>query len=290
MTKFSRILNGGFGRIKSYRRFQNRFLPSIPAEVKSAAKFMFFPMMSREEKIVAKDIESFRAKIPEFADEDVYSYWSPHHNEFEKDGKGHAKAGPFVKTKVKSHLRVGANKQNGILLRRIIQGFGSKRILELGTNTGFSACYFLSVPNAGITTIEGSESLCSIADKNIQRISKNYRILNMLFDDAIDLLIEEGANFDCAFIDGQHEKQATLHYTDRILPLMASKSIIIHDDIYWSEGMNEAWSVLCNDYDFPETVDLLLKGICILDDSKSNSAHYDIGQYIPRPRWFRKGW
>ena len=58
----------------------------------------------------------------------------------------------------------------GIQLKRIIDAFGHGNVLELGTNTGLSGCYFLSSENTEhFYTIEGSPDLCKIADINLKK-------------------------------------------------------------------------------------------------------------------------
>lgn len=279
-------------RLVNHGKFKNEFLKRLPQQYHGAAKFLYYRMPSSEEREIAREIESFRSEIPTIAAEkEIFSYTSPHSNTFQTDETGKALPGSYVSSAVEGHMKTGASTFNGILLRRIVQGTGVKRILELGTNTGLSGCYFLSVPGTELVTIEGSASLCEIAKVNMDRISKKHRIMNMLFDEAIDLLMQEKVFFDCVFIDGQHEQKATLHYTQRVLPLLKPGAVIVHDDIYWSEDMNTAWKKLCQDPQFSETVDLFYKGLCVVGDGSGRlSANYDLGEYLPRPNFFRKDW
>jgi len=46
---------------------------------------------------------------------------------------------------------------------------------------------------------------------------------------------------DLIYFDGNHQKQATLDYFHRLLPLAHNDSVFIFDDIHWSKGMEEAW-------------------------------------------------
>jgi predicted O-methyltransferase YrrM len=187
-------------------------------------------------------------------------------------------------------MKTGSGILKGLLLRRIVAGTGAKRVLELGTNTGFSGSYFLSVNNLKLTTVEGSSALCQIADRNMSRISDNYQIHNCLFDEAIDRLTMENEKFDCVFLDGQHEREATLHYAKRLKPLMSEGAIYIFDDIYWSDDMNQAWKDLTLLEGFSHSVDFLTLGVLRQHTLSPRARPHDLGNFIPRPPIFRKGW
>lgn len=291
MSKIGFYISSLVNRLVNHNKFKNNFLQRLPRQYHAAAKWLYYRIPSSEEKTIAAEIESFRSKIPDLASEkEIYSYTSPHSNTFKTDEEGNALPGAYVSSAVEAHMKTGSSTFNGILLRRIVEGTGVKRILELGTNTGFSGCYFLSVPGTELVTIEGSDALCEIAKVNMDRFSDKHRIMNMLFDEAIDLLIKENATFDCVFIDGQHEQKATLHYTQRVLPLLKPGAVIVQDDIYWSEDMNEAWKKLCKDPQFSDTVDLFYKGLCVVRNGSEKQTHYDLGEYLPRPEIFRKDW
>src|SRR5690606_17020814 len=48
-------------------------------------------------------------------------------------------------------------------------------------------------------------------------------------------------NFDLLYIDGNHQKEATLSYFEKLLPTVHNDSVMIFDDIHWSRDMEEAW-------------------------------------------------
>lgn len=292
MSKISKYFKEAVARAVNYNQFHSDFLRKLPKEFHPAAKLQFIPFLNTNERAIANKIEAFRPQIPKVSDaQKIASYTSPHSGSFQKDEQGHALSGEYVESNVEAHVKTGSPKLKGMLLRRIVEGYGAKRVLELGTNTGFSGSYFVSVNGVELTTIEGSDALCNIADKNMRRISPKYRIMNNLFDDAIDQLIQENAKFDCVFIDGQHEKEATLHYAERVKPLMEKNAIYIFDDIYWSDDMNEAWKELVYTKDFFKAVDLFAVGVCVQEENSSGkTALYDLGDYLPRPNIFRKNW
>jgi len=46
---------------------------------------------------------------------------------------------------------------------------------------------------------------------------------------------------DLIYFDGNHQKEASLHYFEKLLPLAHNDSVFIFDDIHWSREMEEAW-------------------------------------------------
>lgn len=280
-------------RLLSVNKFRNQFLPEIPADFQPAFKLVYFHTLdlTDEEKALGQRIESFRKQIPaEHGRDAIRSYKSPRANTFEFDeASGHARPGDVNDSSVEATLRTGSDIYKGILLKRIVEGAGCSRILELGTNTGFSGAYFVSGGNTHLTSVEGSDELCTIARKNISRVSDNFTVVNALFDDAIDDLAGAGATFDAVFIDGQHEEEATLHYARRVAPLMAEGALFIFDDIYWSRGMNNAWQQLLDDFGFAEGADLFTVGL-LRGKSSGKPVVYDLGEVLPRPEFSRGDW
>ncbi|GGD02304.1 O-methyltransferase [Hyunsoonleella pacifica] len=139
---------------------------------------------------------------------------------------------------------VSISKKNAKLLFRIAKYFKPKQILELGTSLGFATqALSLANPNSQIITIEGCPG--------IFKYSKNEFVLQQL--DNIELLCSEFSkvllklkkdSFDLIFFDGNHTKQATLDYFEKLLPKAHNNSLFIFDDIYWSKDMTEAWEAI----------------------------------------------
>jgi len=253
----------------------------------SAAKLLYYPKLTAAEKRQAKTIEAFRAEVPKLlADKELYNYTSPKSNSFAKDESGHAVPGPYEKKEAKNILYAATSSIKGTLLKRLVEDSKSKRVLELGTQVGFSGCYMLSVDGLHLTTVEGSEVESEMANQNLARISKDFKVINELFDQAIEELIKKNEKFDCVYIDGQHEKEATIYYAERVKPLLTDQAVIIYDDIYFSNGMNEAWKELSQQKEVTQAMDLFWVGVCVYDRHNDGSRKelFDIGNYFPRPK------
>jgi predicted O-methyltransferase YrrM len=272
-------------RVAQRGRFETDLLQELPARFRPAARFAFGADWTAQERALAKEIESFRERIPSLVSGDTLSSLpSPRVGEFTLDDKGHSHGAALKHAPAAKHAKTGVGPGGGTLLYRIASGMGAKRILELGTNTGFSGCYLVSSPSQPeLVTVEGSADLCAVARKNIGRFSQKVTVMNMLFDEAIDALVAQGQRFDCAFIDGQHERNATLHYAARLEPLLEKNAVIVFDDIYWSDDMNQAWKTLCMSPKYCLTLDLAWKGLAVLGDDEPK-RHFDVCDYIGRTR------
>lgn len=274
------------------KAFEEDFLPLLPHTYHDVARFAFFDRPTETEQQFAQEMESLRATITERYTGTMTSYTSPHSGTFNLDGAGKSQGGPIQAADIRSHAGTAVGPAGGILLKRIADALKATRVLELGTNTGFSGAYLLSSNRQiELVTVEGSAELCSIAEDHLKQFPNRFRILNMLFDEAIDLLSSEnGEKFDLVFIDGQHEKEATLYYMNRVRPLMREGGVFVFDDIYWSQGMNTAWRSLCENPLFALTIDLGSKGLCMLSEGNEIKRHLDLCEYTGRPPIFRKGW
>lgn len=130
------------------------------------------------------------------------------------------------------------------LLFRVIQYFSSKTILELGTSLGMGT-YALALANndANILTIEGCPNTSDFAKSKFEQLEiKNVTFVKGDFTSIIPSLKED--KFDFIFFDGHHNKDATIKYFESLLSKVHNETVFVFDDIYWSEGMSEAWAYI----------------------------------------------
>ena len=219
--------------------FRDNLLAELPKELAPSAQWMFRKDYNQRERKLAKQIESFRGGIASLAaNGTLTSMSSPMPGSFELDDEGRSQGAPLQEASVSAHAQTGVGATGGLLLRRLVDGLGMDHILELGTNTGMSGAYMLSAERRPhLTTVEGSAELCAVAAHCLGEQSSQFRQMNALFDEAIDTLVSAGARFDAVFVDGQHEEKATIHYAERVRPLLKPGGVLIFDDIYWSRGM-----------------------------------------------------
>ena len=266
----------------------------LPSNLVDLLVYSFEGVPSESERRLGTLVEGFRDEVKSrHRNDSVKTYGSPRSGVALTDTSGAVMPGDEVESKNAGFARTGTKVREGIQLKRIAEAMQAQNILELGTNTGLSGCYFLSsYYRPFLHSIEGSAQLCQIAELNLSRISSEFHVANAFFDDELIELKKRGANFDLAFIDGQHEEQATLYYANAIKPLLTPGGGILFDDIYWSEGMHRAWCAARDDADYEITLEVGSRGLCILPKVKNSTErlNLNLSDYLGRPLLTRRGW
>ncbi len=160
--------------------------------------------------------------------------------------------------------------QWGQLIFKIIRVFKPNYCLELGTALGISASYQVSAlklnAQGTLITIEGSEQIARQASKTLAGLQyANCAVKVGRFNDVLPGLLTQNQPIDLAFIDGHHDREATFEYFEMIYPYLADQSILIFDDINWSEGMRDVWLKIFQDTRIKVSFDLYKWGICLVD-------------------------
>ncbi|MUP44189.1 class I SAM-dependent methyltransferase [Gramella sp. BOM4] len=135
------------------------------------------------------------------------------------------------------------------LLFRICEYLNVKNALELGTSLGIGSVAMAANAELQLTSIEGCPGIAKKAAEQFGKFRlRKIQLINQPFSEAISKLASEHPtpNYDLIFFDGNHQKEATLEYFERLLPSAHNDSVFIFDDIHWSEGMQEAWEEIKN--------------------------------------------
>jgi predicted O-methyltransferase YrrM len=167
-------------------------------------------------------------------------------------------------TTVSKQCAIGIKGEYVQILYSLVKEYKPKNILELGTCCGFSSIYMSKASKQSqIYTIEGDKTVADIAQKNLEHFEcKNVHQYIGRFQDILIDVLKEINQVDFAFIDGHHDKVATLEYFEIIKPFLTQKAIVVFDDISWSDGMKEAWQKISNDPFFQEKKDHHKIGVC----------------------------
>ena len=153
-------------------------------------------------------------------------------------------------------------KRVAALIARLAAEFRPSSIIELGTCLGSTSLYLAKAsPASRLITVEGCRQTAGVARENFSRfrVPIDLRVGN--FDEVFPQILEELPEVDFLFIDGNHTREATLRYFEMALAKSHPETILIFDDIYWSEGMKEAWRTIKSHPKVRVTVDLFYIGL-----------------------------
>ena len=131
------------------------------------------------------------------------------------------------------HPRMLSGQLQGRFLSLMSKIQRPKRILEVGTYTGYSALCLAE----GLA--EGGELVTLEKNKELQKRAEGYFIrsehadkIKMHIGDAAELIQEQEGYFDLVFIDA--DKKNYCLYLDLLLPKMSSGALLIADNVLWS--------------------------------------------------------
>jgi predicted O-methyltransferase YrrM len=149
------------------------------------------------------------------------------------------------------------------LLYRLVKDLQPHNIIELGTCLGTTSLYLNNAaPKAEIYTLEGCPETAKVAADVFKRSNTNgIKQVIGNFDDTLPAVINGLKQLDFVFVDGNHQKDATLKYFKWCLPKVHEGTLLIFDDIYWSEGMKEAWEIIKAHPQVTITIDLFWIGL-----------------------------
>ena len=149
------------------------------------------------------------------------------------------------------------------LIYRIAADQQPGNMIELGTCLGITTAYLANAqPKADILTIEGCPETAAVAARNFKELGlQNVELQVGNFNNLLPEAIAKAEKLDFVYIDGNHTEEATLNYFNWCLPKLHEGSLLIFDDIYWSEGMKNAWKAIQNHPDVTVTVDLFWIGL-----------------------------
>ena len=164
------------------------------------------------------------------------------------------------------------------LLYRIVLYYQPATIIELGTSLGITTCYLAKGNETGrVFTFEGSASIATIAQKNFEHLQlENIRLTLGDFAKTFQPMLNETGKVDLAFIDGNHRKLPTIQYFDQLLRHSSASTILIFDDIHWSEEMEAAWSQIQQHSSVTLSIDLFFIGLVFLHPKFKEKQHFSI--------------
>ena len=171
------------------------------------------------------------------------------------------------------------NSQLAQVLFRLVNYFQPKNLLDLGTSLGITTAYFAKTNSkTKITTFEGSKEIAEVAKQNFDNLKiNNISIitgnLNQTFSkylkEKISTENNENNSLDFVFFDANHQYLPTINYFETCLPYAHENTVFIFDDIYWSQGMKNAWETIKNHPKTRQTIDLYWFGIVFFRENQA---------------------
>ena len=143
--------------------------------------------------------------------------------------------------------------------------FRGLTIVELGTSLGVTTAYMAAMDSRNrVVTFEGCEAVANIAKENWKALNINNIECRVGEIDA-EQLTRDIEHLDVAFIDANHTYVSTCEYFDVLAGKVHEKSVIVVDDIHYSEEMEKAWKAICADERVTSTIDLYQMGLVFFD-------------------------
>ena len=140
--------------------------------------------------------------------------------------------------------------------------------VELGTSLGVTTAYLAAADSRNkVVTFEGCEAVATIAKENWKRlnISNIECVVGELTIDSLQFAVGSLRGIDVAFIDANHAYASTCGYFNVLADMTHEKSVIVVDDIHYSEEMERAWKEICADERVTSTIDLYQMGLVFFD-------------------------
>ncbi|MEG9329200.1 class I SAM-dependent methyltransferase [Salinimicrobium catena] len=189
----------------------------------------------------------------------------------------------------------GITSKRARLLNRLVNYLNVKNALELGTSVGLGTTAMAAGNKVQVTTIEGCPETAKVAAEKFRELGlDNIQLKVGKFEDVIEdrgqwtedreknskFLIPNSksvsispkqpttdnsqpitAHYDLIYIDGNHQKEATLSYFEKLLSAVHNDSVMIFDDIHWSAEMEEAWEIIKEHPSVKVTIDTFFWGL-----------------------------
>jgi caffeoyl-CoA O-methyltransferase len=132
-----------------------------------------------------------------------------------------------------SQMLIGPHE--GTLLAMLVRLIGARRVLEIGTFTGYSAlCMAEALPKNGrLITCEIKPQHAEIAQSFFGH-STHGRKIKIHLGHALETLasLPRAARFDFVFLDA--DKENYVNYYEAVLPRLRSGGLIVADNVLWS--------------------------------------------------------
>jgi caffeoyl-CoA O-methyltransferase len=139
----------------------------------------------------------------------------------------------LTRDKLGERSRMLSGQMEGLLLQTLVASLGARRVLEIGTFTGFSALMMAeALPDDGeLITCDLAPDAIAIARSFFGR-SPHGKKIEVREGPALETIATLDGPFDLAFIDA--DKTNYINYYEAVLPLLSPSGVIAVDNVLWS--------------------------------------------------------
>ncbi len=276
--------------VRSSRRLRGLLkLPSVrvdgtaPAAVIDAIKRAAWGRPSRDERSWIRRIELMRSLLLTSASPlEIEDFGAGGGPRFDNGGA----ALPQVARKTLGQMTLSSKPPRwAYLLFRLVRELKPGNALEMGSCVGISASYqaaALELNGRGrLITLEGAGQLAACSAHTLADLDLDHRteVRQGRFSDTLRSAIADLEPIEFAFVDGNHLEDATIEYMQAVTSAAADESVLVFDDINWSDGMRRAWSRIVGDDRFALTLDLRSVGIAVVSKSATTRTTASIPYY-----------
>lgn len=170
------------------------------------------------------------------------------------------------------------SKKYAQLLFRLVKHYQPGTIIELGTSLGITTSYLSEGnPDSRVITIEGSEAIRQVAAENFKKLGiKNIQSQQGNFDAVLPDVLQSFPTIDLGYIDGNHRYTPTIDYFHQLLQKVHNDTILVFDDIHWSQEMERAWKEIQSHPSARCTVDVFFLGFVFFRKEFKEKQHFSI--------------
>ena len=131
-----------------------------------------------------------------------------------------------------SHGRMVAGPEVGALLNLLVRELQPRRVLELGTFTGYSTIWMATaLPEGGrLDTLEINDELEDFIREAFRRAGVDDRV-RLVIGDALDILPMVDEAYDLVYIDAN--KRDYVAYYQAVVDLVRPGGLIVADNVLW---------------------------------------------------------
>jgi len=156
--------------------------------------------------------------------------------------------------------RVRTDALMGEFYTRLAETFKPDTVVEFGSAFGVSGMYFLAgleMSGGGqLLTFEPNRVWADIARNNLKQISDRFKLTVGTFEENICKVMDSGQSIDLALIDAIHTSKFVLPQLEMVVKKSRPGTIILLDDINFSEDMATCWKAIATDGRFCASAEL----------------------------------